>query len=153
MASSRAGARSTVDEYFPTLSDDVSSFLVREGEGPWTREEIVETVEVLLEERDRLTEEIAAADADLAEFLRNSGDGSGDDQADYGSSALEREQELTFLNNSRDMLEQTKLSLQRISSGVYGTCESCGNAIGKARQMAFPRASLCVTCKQREERR
>ncbi len=92
MASSRAGARSTVDEYFPTLSDDVSSFLVREGEDPWTREEIVETVEVLLEERDRLTEEIAAADADLAEFLRNSGDGSGDDQADYGSSALEREQ-------------------------------------------------------------
>lgn len=153
MASSRAGARSTVDEYFPTLSDDVANFLVREGEDPWTREEIVETVEVLLEERDRLTEEIAAADADLAEFLRNSGDGSGDDQADYGSSALEREQELTFLNNSRDMLEQTKLSLQRISSRVYGTCESCGNAIGKARQMAFPRASLCVTCKQREERR
>ena len=32
-------------------------------------------------------------------------------------------------------------------------CESCGEPIGKARLQAFPRAVLCVTCKQREERR
>ncbi|MFA6577063.1 MAG: TraR/DksA C4-type zinc finger protein, partial [Nocardioides sp.] len=29
----------------------------------------------------------------------------------------------------------------------------CGNPIGKMRLMAFPRATLCMTCKQREERR
>lgn len=153
MASSRAGARPSIEEFFPTLAQDAEKFLVRDGEDPWTLDEIASAAEALLDERTRLTEEIAAADADLTEFLRNSGDGSGDDQADYGSSALEREQELTFLNNSRDMLEQTKLALQRITAGVYGTCESCGGPIGKARQMAFPRASLCVTCKQREERR
>ena len=32
-------------------------------------------------------------------------------------------------------------------------CESCGNPIGKMRLMAFPRATLCMSCKQREERR
>ena len=37
--------------------------------------------------------------------------------------------------------------------GSYGQCESCGNAIGKNRLMAFPRATLCLACKQREERR
>ena len=32
-------------------------------------------------------------------------------------------------------------------------CASCGQPIGKARLQAFPRATLCVACKQREERR
>jgi RNA polymerase-binding transcription factor len=32
-------------------------------------------------------------------------------------------------------------------------CGSCGQPIGKARLQAFPRATLCVACKQREERR
>ncbi len=34
-----------------------------------------------------------------------------------------------------------------------GVCESCGQPIGKARVLAFPQATLCVTCKQRQERR
>jgi DnaK suppressor protein len=29
----------------------------------------------------------------------------------------------------------------------------CGNPIGKNRLMVFPRATMCMTCKQREERR
>ena len=37
--------------------------------------------------------------------------------------------------------------------GTYGVCESCGQPIGKMRVMAFPRATLCLSCKQREERR
>ena len=50
-------------------------------------------------------------------------------------------------------LAQIERALQRIEDGTYGVCESCGNAIGKMRLMAFPRATLCMTCKQREERR
>ena len=46
-----------------------------------------------------------------------------------------------------------QLYLARIADGTYGICESCGNPIGKGRAMAFPRATLCLTCKQREERR
>ena len=44
-------------------------------------------------------------------------------------------------------------ALARISVGTFATCESCGKAVGKARLQAFPRATLCVECKQREERR
>ena len=44
-------------------------------------------------------------------------------------------------------------SSSRIDAGTYGVCGSCGQPIGKARLMAFPRAVLCVRCKQREERR
>lgn len=146
-------AAQTFKERFPRLAKDVKTFPVRDGEEPWTTKDVKELAEELLTEVDRLTVDLEAADRELTELLRNSGDGAGDDQADSGSSALEREQELTFVNNTRDLLEQNHRALSRISAGTYGTCESCGGPVGKARLQAFPRATLCVACKQREERR
>ena len=137
----------------PNIAKVVRSFPVRDGEKPWTVREVREVADVLQSEVVRLTGELFAADADLSELLRDSGDGAGDDQADSGSSALEREQELTLVNNTRDLLGQASRALARISAGTFGTCDSCGKAIGKARVRAFPRAILCVECKQREERR
>jgi len=126
---------------------------VRPGEEPWTVEDVRALRSELASEVDRLTAELTAADSELSDLLRNSGDGAGDDQADSGSSALEREQELTLVNNTRNLLVQTTRALERVSDGSFATCESCGSAIGKDRVLAFPRATLCVSCKQREERR
>ena len=66
---------------------------------------------------------------------------------------FERDHEMSLANNARDMLTQTERALLRIEDGSYGICESCGQPIGKMRLMAFPRATLCLSCKQREERR
>ena len=126
---------------------------VRPGEEPWTVDDVRALRGELVSEVDRLTAELTSADTELSDLLRNSGDGAGDDQADSGSSALEREQELTLVNNTRNLLSQTTHALGRVSDGSFATCESCGDPIGKARVLAFPRATLCVTCKQREERR
>jgi RNA polymerase-binding protein DksA len=123
------------------------------GRKPLTPAERKEMRGVLLAERRRLEAEIAEAVEDLNELLRDSGDGSGDDQADAGSKTFEREHEMSVANNSRDLLEQVEHALARIADGSYGTCESCGLPIGKMRLEAFPRATLCVDCKQREERR
>lgn len=146
-------ARAAVHDRFPNLDADVLAFPVRDGEEPWTLDEVVELAGGLLQERERLEGELREADAELSELLRNSGDGAGDDQADSGSSALEREQELTLVNNVRDLLAQTIHALDRIAAGTYATCESTGLPIGKARLQAFPRATLSVEAKQREERR
>ncbi len=127
--------------------------VVRADEKPWTAAELAEVRGTLEAERDRLRSEISSAEAELNELLRDSGDGSGDDQADAGSKTFEREHEMSVANNSRDLLMQVEHALARISDGSYGTCESCGQPIGKARLQVFPRATLCVTCKQREERR
>jgi DnaK suppressor protein len=137
----------------PDLADMVHTFPVRAGETPWSVEEVQEIADELTTELARLRVELAQADAELSALLRYSGDGAGDDQADSGSSALEREQELTLVNNTRDLLEQNLHALDRLGATGFGTCESCGEAIGKARLQAFPRATLCVTCKAREERR
>jgi DnaK suppressor protein len=140
-------------EAFPDLAVHVQSFPVRAGEKPWTLDEVHAVAAELLADQERLRHDLAAADRDLTELLRNSGDGAGDDQADYGSSALEREQELTLVNNMRDLLAQTTHAIDRIRLGTYATCEATKLPIGKARLQAFPRATLSVEAKAREERR
>ena len=130
-----------------------SDMLVAPGEAPWTDEELAEQRAVLGAELSRIEEEVASLQSALSDVLRDGGDGAGDDQADTGAKAFERDQEMTLLANARDMLFQTRHALDRIDAGTYGTCENCGGPIGKARLQAFPRATLCVACKQRQERR
>ena len=126
---------------------------VREGETPWTPEELAQVRAELEREVAELRSEIADAEGGLTDRLRNSGDGAGDDQADTGSKTFERENELSVAANSQAMLLQAEHALARMEDGSYGGCERCGNPIGKMRLQAFPRATLCVSCKAREERR
>ncbi|MCK1796373.1 TraR/DksA C4-type zinc finger protein [Streptomyces sp. XM4193] len=126
---------------------------VRTGEDPWTAEEVEEARKELQDEAGLRRSEIAASEEALAGLMQNSGDGAGDDQADTGSKNITREHELALAGNAREMLYQIERALERMDAGTYGLCESCGKAIGKARMQAFPRATLCVECKQRQERR
>ncbi len=122
------------------------------NEKPWTKTELADVKAELLAERDRLAAELASTESGIADLVRDSGDGAGDDVADAGSKTFEREQEMSIADNARDLLLQTEKALQRIDAGTYGACESCGGPIGKARLQAFPRATLCLECKQQEER-
>ena len=91
--------------------------------------------------------------ASMINRRRDGSDGAGRDPADVGSTNFERDQEMSLAANAREMLEQAQLALRLFDSGEYGTCESCGNPIGKDRLQVFPRATLCMDCKKREERR
>jgi DnaK suppressor protein len=132
---------------------DAAALPVRPGEVPWTAEDLDEVTGTLTAEVAGLRAEIAQAEAGIADRLRDSVGDAGDDQADLGAKTFEREHELALTHNSRELLRQNEQALARIAKGTYGTCDSCGEPIGKARLQAFPRATLCVTCKQREERR
>ncbi|MGW1431151.1 TraR/DksA family transcriptional regulator [Streptomyces sp. NPDC002431] len=126
---------------------------VRPGEDPWTPEEVAEARAVLSSEALRLRSELEAAGAALAGLMRDSGDGAGDDEADTGTKNITREHEMSLAANAREMLDQTERALARLDAGTYGLCEICGKPIGKARMQAFPRATLCVEDKQKQERR
>lgn len=126
---------------------------VRPGEEPWTPEEVAAARTELMEETTRLRLEIVSAEDAIAGLMRDSGDGAGDDEADTGTKNITREHELALASNAREMLHQTERALGRLDAGTYGLCENCGNPIGKARMQAFPRATLCVECKQKQERR
>ena len=143
----------TTSDVTVTQGKTSGSLAVRSGEDPWTADELTALRDELTAEQDRIQRQVALLQSSIADVLRDSGDGAGDDTADTGSKAFEREQEMTLLANTRESLFQTEHALRRIVAGTYGSCESCGEAIGKARLQAFPRATLCVSCKQKQERR
>jgi DnaK suppressor protein len=122
---------------------------VRPGERRWTEAELAK----VRDEAAELRADIERSESDIASRLGDAVGDAGDDQADVGAKTYEREHELALTHNARELLAQTERALARIDEGTYGTCESCGEPIGKARLQAFPRAVLCVACKQREERR
>jgi DnaK suppressor protein len=131
----------------------VGSLVVKEGEEPWTMAELDEVLAELNTTRAHSLVVLEEAETELSGLMKDSGDGAGQDQADIGATSFERDHELTVVNSERDKLLQIERALGRIEDGSYGVCESCGQPIGKMRLMAFPRATLCLTCKQREERR
>ncbi len=131
---------------------DSADLPVRPGEEPWTDAELKQVRAEIESEAASLRADLAKAASDIAERLADSVRDAGDDQADAGTKAFEREHELALTQNARDLLEQGERALARIDAGTYGVCESCGEPIGKARLIAFPWATLCVECKQREER-
>ncbi len=119
----------------------------------WTPQELDEVRAELQGQAEALRGEIDRAELVSEKLKRDqSSEGSGD-EADAGTKTFEREHEMSLANNSRDLLVQVERALGRVDAGTYGRCEECGNPIPKARLQAFPRATLCVTCKQREERR
>jgi RNA polymerase-binding transcription factor len=126
---------------------------VRAGEEPWTAAELEQVRAGLDAEAGELRAEIARATHDIAAGGNGLVRDAGDDEADTGTKTFEREHELALTRNAQDLLDQSERALARIDAGTYGVCESCGQPIGKARLQAFPRATLCVTCKQRQERR
>lgn len=130
------------------ISDDP-----RDTPDAWTVAELDDVRSELIADLERLERDVAAMQANITAVMHDTSDGAGDDQADTGAKAYEREHELTLLASTRETLFQSQYALARIAEGSYGLCEQCGGAIGKLRLQAFPRASLCVACKQRQERR
>jgi RNA polymerase-binding transcription factor DksA len=127
--------------------------VVSDSESPWSAAELKAVRAEIVIELERLRRELAIVEVEMDSLIQESGEGAGDDQADAGTKTFEREHEMSLVINARDMVLQTERALDRIDSKRYGNCEECGNAIGKARLQVFPRATLCMLCKQKEERR
>jgi DnaK suppressor protein len=132
---------------------DVQQLPVRDGEEPWTAAELDEVRQTLTADIERFQSQIEISTAELVGLLRDGNEGAGRDPADVGSANFERDAEMSLANNAREMLDQARLALRHIELGTFGRCDNCGQPIGKYRLQAFPRATLCVRCKQREERR
>lgn len=132
---------------------EASGLPIRPGEDPWTEEELEEVRAELTDDIARLSREIETSEAELVGRLRDGSDGAGRDPADVGSANFERDHGMSLANNAREMLEQSRLALRHIELGSYGICDNCEQPIGKGRLQVYPRATLCVACKQREERR
>ncbi len=127
--------------------------VVQSDENAWTATELKSIKVELSKDLVRLRKELEIAEAEMEDLVEAAGVGAGDDQADAGAKTFEREHEMSLVYNAKDMVQQTERALERIDNKTYGKCEECGNFVGKARLQVFPRATLCMVCKQKEERR
>ena len=127
--------------------------LASEGEAAWSATELKAMRVELAKDLARLQGELKSIEIEMDDLIADAGDGAGDDQADSGTKTFEREHEMSLVINARDMVLQTERALARIDNKSYGNCEVCSSPIGKARLQVFPRATLCMICKQKEERR
>ncbi len=119
----------------------------------WTEAELAEIREDLLARRDELESEYTQSMETLREYQETARGEGVDDSGDAGTNTYEREQQMSLANNNRELMRQVERALERLDSGTYGICETCGKPIAKARLQAFPSATQCVTCKQRGEAR
>lgn len=83
---------------------------------------------------------------------RDSNNGKLTDIAEIASSVLNGELEMLLTEEDVKELKQIDDALARIRTGHYGVCEQCGRSIKKARLKAIPFTTLCISCKEEEEK-
>jgi DnaK suppressor protein len=123
---------------------------------PLSRKELSEFRRLLEDERVRLLEELEAMEEHTPEVEdqvgMDIGGGYDEDLADVASSTFEREKGLALESSVQQMLAQVEEALARIEDGTYGICQRCGDPIDIARLRVLPFATLCIRCKELEEK-
>jgi DnaK suppressor protein len=74
------------------------------------------------------------------------------DVADKAAAEAQRSFSLLIRGREQRLLRKIEKALERIEHGEYGVCEACGGAIQLARLKARPVTTLCIECKNQQER-
>jgi DnaK suppressor protein len=75
------------------------------------------------------------------------------DPTDRASMESDRNFELRIRDRERRLIGKIREALKRIDDGEFGICESCEEDISESRLRARPVATLCIDCKEEQERR
>ncbi len=73
------------------------------------------------------------------------------DMTDQASAEADQNFNLRLRERDQRLLKKIDEALERITSGTFGICESCGQEIGLKRLQARPVTTLCIECKTRQE--
>ena len=117
--------------------------------------EDVDSRDALLAERERTAALIESLSSRLAAVVEATSDAAADDEHDPEGStlAVERGHLVAQLERSRVRLDEIGAALDRVGSGSYGRCETCGSPIGAERLEVLPAARQCVRCAARSPSR
>lgn len=75
------------------------------------------------------------------------------DELDQATSDIEQSMRMRLRNREALYLKKLEEALRRIDEGTFGDCDECGEEIGQNRLLARPTATLCVHCKEEQERK
>jgi DnaK suppressor protein len=74
------------------------------------------------------------------------------DPNDRASLESDRNFELRIRDRERKLITKMREAIQRIDSGTYGICSTCGGEISDKRLTARPVTTLCIDCKTKQEK-
>jgi len=74
------------------------------------------------------------------------------DTAEIASNIMEDNTVMSIAQGEAREINQIDSTLKKIEEGKYGVCDCCGSDMNKHRLMAIPFVSLCLKCKEAEER-
>ena len=74
------------------------------------------------------------------------------DDMDLASSEYLQYFNLRLRGREKTYLEKIERALARIDEGTFGLCDECGEPIGLERLRVRPEATLCIRCKEAQER-
>lgn len=74
------------------------------------------------------------------------------DEVDQANADIEQSMRMQLKNRETVALKRINEALRRIDEGVYGECGNCGEAIELRRLQARPTTTLCIACKEEEEK-
>ncbi len=92
-------------------------------------EEVTETVEEMTDEDDNFP-----------------------DPNDRATMETDRNFTLRIRDRERKLISKIDKALARIEDGSFGVCEECGEEISGGRLKARPVTTLCIECKEEQER-
>lgn len=119
-----------------------------EEQEPLSDEQIEELKQTLLSRRHK----IIRAEEDSIEYERETSEDRHPDELDLATAEWDRTVEQRMRGRDTALLKKIDKALALITEGSYGECSSCGNYIGYKRLSARPEATLCIECKEEQER-
>lgn len=75
------------------------------------------------------------------------------DEIDQAQTDSEQSMRMRLRNREMLYIKKVDEALKRIEEGCFGDCEECGEDIEIRRLEARPTATLCVGCKEEQERK
>jgi len=75
------------------------------------------------------------------------------DEVDQASTDVEQSMRMRLRNRETLYIKKLEEALMRIEEGTFGLCEECDEDIELRRLEARPTATLCVSCKEEQERK
>ena len=74
------------------------------------------------------------------------------DEIDLASSEYQQSMVFRLRDREKYLLEKIDKALERINDGTFGICEQCEEEISVKRLEARPVTTLCIRCKEEQEK-
>jgi DnaK suppressor protein len=113
-----------------------------------SREEVESFRSLLTEKRDEI---VRRAEQTLKEDMTLDADDL-PDEMDLASSEYLQAFTFRLRGREKNLLDKIQKALDRIDDGTFGICEECDEPISSKRLEARPETTLCIRCKEEQER-